>query len=62
MKSVITIILAGGVGSRLAPLTDLCTKPAVEAAAKYRIIDFMMCKLPELRAASYPGRDPVPLA
>lgn len=42
MKSVITIILAGGVGSRLSPLTDPCTKPAVEAAAKYLIIDFMM--------------------
>jgi len=42
MKNVITVILAGGVGSRLAPLTDLCTKPAVEVAAKYRIIDFTM--------------------
>jgi glucose-1-phosphate adenylyltransferase len=42
VKSVITVILAGGVGSRLAPLTDPCTKPAVEIAAKYRIIDFMM--------------------
>ncbi len=42
MRNVITVILAGGVGSRLAPLTDPCTKPAVEAAAKYRIIDFMM--------------------
>lgn len=42
MRNVITIILAGGVGSRLAPLTDPCTKPAVEVAAKYRIIDFMM--------------------
>lgn len=42
MRNVIALILAGGVGSRLAPLTDPCTKPAVEAAAKYRIIDFTM--------------------
>lgn len=42
MRNVITIILAGGVGSRLSPLTDSCTKPAVEVAAKYRIIDFML--------------------
>lgn len=42
LNKVITVILAGGVGSRLAPLTDPCAKPAVQFAAKYRIIDFMM--------------------
>lgn len=42
MRSVITVILAGGVGSRLGPLTNHRAKSAVEIAAKYRIIDFMM--------------------
>ncbi len=42
LNDVITIILAGGVGERLSPLTKFCAKPAVQFAAKYRIIDFMM--------------------
>ena len=42
MRNVITVILAGGAGMRLKPLTDPCAKPAVEIAAKYRIIDFML--------------------
>jgi glucose-1-phosphate adenylyltransferase len=36
----LTIILAGGVGSRLNPLTQDRAKPAVPFAGKYRIIDF----------------------
>ena len=34
------LILAGGKGSRLSPLTDLRCKPAVPFGGKYRIIDF----------------------
>ncbi len=42
MKKIITFILAGGVGSRLGPLTVSRSKPAVPFGGKYRIIDFMM--------------------
>lgn len=42
MKHVITLVLAGGVGSRLEPLTAHRSKPAVEFGGKYRIIDFVM--------------------
>ena len=38
----ITIILAGGVGSRLHPLTAERAKPAVPFGGKYRIIDFTL--------------------
>ena len=38
----IAIILAGGVGSRLQPLTDHRTKPAVPFGGKFRIIDFTL--------------------
>lgn len=37
-----TIILAGGRGSRLSPLTDDRSKPAVPFGGKYRIIDFAL--------------------
>ena len=36
------IILAGGVGSRLHPLTEDRAKPSVPFAGKYRIIDFTL--------------------
>ena len=39
MKRVLAIILGGGAGSRLYPLTKLRAKPAVPLAAKYRLID-----------------------
>jgi glucose-1-phosphate adenylyltransferase len=39
---ILAIIMAGGRGERLAPLTDLRTKPAVPFAGKYRIIDFVL--------------------
>lgn len=38
----IAIILAGGVGSRLKPLTSHRAKPAVPFGGKYRIIDFTL--------------------
>jgi glucose-1-phosphate adenylyltransferase len=42
LKKVLTFILAGGVGSRLAPLTYERAKPAVPFGGKYRIIDFTL--------------------
>ena len=38
-KDVIVVILGGGRGSRLEPLTRLRAKPAVPLAGKYRLID-----------------------
>ena len=39
MKRVLAIILGGGAGTRLYPLTKLRAKPAVPLGAKYRLID-----------------------
>jgi len=39
MNSVIAVILGGGVGQRLFPLTGLRAKPAVPLGGKYRLID-----------------------
>ena len=38
-KSTLAIILGGGQGSRLAPLTETRSKPAVPIAGKYKLID-----------------------
>lgn len=40
--SVLAMILAGGEGTRLAPLTDQRAKPSVPFGGKYRIIDFVL--------------------
>ena len=40
--SVLAMILAGGEGRRLAPLTDQRAKPSVPFGGKYRIIDFVL--------------------
>lgn len=42
MRDVLTMVLAGGKGERLAPLTDHRAKPAVPFGGKYRIIDFTL--------------------
>src|SRR6059036_2731012 len=39
MQEVLSLILGGGAGSRLFPLTMLRSKPAVAIAGKYRLID-----------------------
>ena len=39
MRKVLAIILGGGRGTRLHPLTALRAKPAVPIAGKYRLID-----------------------
>ena len=38
-KNVIAIILGGGQGSRLSPLTESRSKPAVPVGGKYRLVD-----------------------
>lgn len=38
-KEVLAIILGGGQGSRLSPLTETRSKPAVPIAGKYRLVD-----------------------
>ncbi len=42
MKKVLAIILGGGAGTRLYPLTKQRAKPAVSLAGKYRLIDIPM--------------------
>jgi len=42
LNETLAIVLAGGVGSRLQPLTHQRTKPAVPFGGKYRIIDFTL--------------------
>ncbi|MGD9000041.1 MAG: glucose-1-phosphate adenylyltransferase [Granulosicoccaceae bacterium] len=42
LDDTIGVILAGGVGSRLKPLTNDRSKPAVPFGGKYRIIDFTL--------------------
>src|SRR5574342_1126349 len=39
MNDVLTLILGGGRGTRLFPLTHLRSKPAVPIGGKYRLID-----------------------
>ncbi|AMW28233.1 MULTISPECIES: glucose-1-phosphate adenylyltransferase [Arthrospira] len=39
MKQVLAVILGGGAGTRLYPLTKMRAKPAVPLAGKYRLID-----------------------
>ncbi len=38
-KQVIAVILGGGAGTRLYPLTASRSKPAVPIAGKYRLVD-----------------------
>ncbi|MGH9822597.1 MAG: sugar phosphate nucleotidyltransferase, partial [Blastocatellia bacterium] len=39
MPNVVAVILGGGAGKRLFPLTKLRAKPAVPLGGKYRLID-----------------------
>jgi glucose-1-phosphate adenylyltransferase len=42
MHNLLAIVLAGGAGERLAPLTQTIAKPAVPFGGSYRIIDFTL--------------------
>src|ERR1700755_3116716 len=42
MKDTVVMIMAGGKGSRLGPLTVHRSKPGVPFAGRYRIIDFVL--------------------
>jgi glucose-1-phosphate adenylyltransferase len=42
MENVLAILLAGGAGERLYPLTKEMAKPAVPFGGAYRIIDFTL--------------------
>jgi len=42
---VLAMVLAGGQGSRLDPLTAERSKPAVPFGSRYRIIDFVLSNL-----------------
>ncbi|MCB4207389.1 glucose-1-phosphate adenylyltransferase family protein [Arthrobacter sp. UM1] len=44
-RSTVALVLAGGKGSRLSPLTDARAKPAVPFAGSYRIIDVVLSNL-----------------
>lgn len=43
--TVLALVLAGGKGSRLAPLTDHVVKPALPVAGTYRLIDISLSNL-----------------
>ena len=42
---ILAMVLAGGKGARLEPLTRERSKPAVPFGGKYRIIDFVLSNL-----------------
>jgi glucose-1-phosphate adenylyltransferase len=42
MPRTVAMVLAGGVGARLSPMTSKRAKPAVPFAGRYRIIDFVL--------------------
>ena len=52
-RNVIVLILGGGRGTRLYPLTKMRAKPAVPIAGKYRLIDIPLSNCILLLDMSY---------
>lgn len=44
-SNVMAMVMAGGHGSRLMPLTEKRSKPAVPFGSRYRIVDFVLSNL-----------------
>ena len=44
-EKILAMVLAGGEGTRLAPLTAERSKPAVPFGGRYRIVDFVLSNL-----------------
>ena len=59
---VLAIVLAGGEGKRLMPLTADRAKPAVPFGGTYRLIDFVLSNLVNAGHAADRGADPVQVA
>ena len=59
MNKVVAIILAGGAGERLLPLTRKRSKASVPFAGKYRLIDITLSNCVNSRHTAYFYPDPV---
>ena len=59
MKDVLTVIMAGGRGTRLMPLTEDRSKPAVPFGGIYRLIDIPLEQLHQLTALQDSDLSPV---
>ena len=45
MPNILALVLAGGEGSRLFPLTEHRSKPSVPFGGRYRIVDFVLSNM-----------------
>ena len=61
-QKILSIVLAGGEGTRLMPLTRDLAKPAVPFGGVFRLIDFPLSNLGEFGLPSYHCADPVQVA
>ena len=59
MKKVLAMIMAGGKGERLMPLTEHRSKPAIPFGGVYQLIDLTLSQLHQFRSVQNPGPAPV---